>query len=86
MESDILKFTQSIQTYSQEQLFDLCIGLYREKRALETGLKEYRKSDTAMARDHQKALSKIKELSAELDNLKKAFVKRVLGRIELCGS
>ena len=73
MESDILKFTQSIQTYSQEQLFDLCIGLYREKCALETGLKEYRKSDTAMARDHQKALSKIKELNEELNVLKKAF-------------
>lgn len=73
MEAEIQKFAESIQSMTKDQLFSLCVQLRRENAALDAGLKEYRASDTAMARDYQKALRKIKDLEAELRDLKKAM-------------
>ena len=73
MEADIQKFADSIRNLTQEQLFSLCLQQRRENLALEAGLKEYRASDTAMARDHQCALRRIKDLEKENHDLKKAL-------------
>ena len=73
MEADIQIFAESLQNRSKKELLDLCVEQRRDICALETAMKEYRASDTAMARDHQRALQKIKELESDLKNLKKAF-------------
>ena len=73
MEADIQKFTESLQDRSKEELIGLCAGQKRDICALENAMREYRASDTAMARDHQRALQRINGLEPGLKNLKKAF-------------
>ena len=73
MEADIQAFADSIQHYTREQLLDLCVQMRRDNSALETKLKEYRASDTAMARDYQKNLEKTRDLQKQLDDLQQAF-------------
>ena len=69
MEAEIKKFEESIQHMNASELICLCVQQKRDNCALENALKEYRASDTALARDHQKALQKIKDLEAEVKNL-----------------
>ena len=66
MEAEIKKFEESIQHMNASELICLCVQQKRDNCALENALKEYRASDTALARDHQKALQKIKDLEAEV--------------------
>ena len=73
MEAVIQAFAESIQYFTKEQLFGLCVQLKRDNCALDTALKEYRASDTAMARDYQHVRQKIKDLEKELQDLKKAL-------------
>ena len=70
MEAEIKKFEESIQHMNVSELIHFCVQLKRDNCALENALKEYRASDTTLARDHQKALRKIADLEAEVMNLK----------------
>lgn len=73
MEAVIQEFAKSIQSFTKNQLFDLCLQQKRDICALEAGLKAYRDTDTAMARDHQSALQKIKELEVQVKELQCAL-------------
>lgn len=73
MEAVIQAFIDSILDFNKAQLFDLCVELKRSAYASEILIKEYRDSDKAMARDHQHALQKIKDLEKENLDLKKTI-------------
>lgn len=82
MEAEIQKFANIISSYTFEQLFELCIQLKRDNVEHEIYRKEIRKSDTAIARDHQALLKKYKALQSEHDVLKKDH-ERVLAQKQL---
>ncbi len=73
MEAVIQAFINSILDFSKAQLFDLCVRLKRDDYTKEIRIKEYSESDKAMARDHQHALQKIRDLKKENLDLKKAL-------------
>ena len=69
MEATIQYFADSIRNCSREELFQLCLELKRQAADAELCLKSLRESDTAMARDYQNAMEKIRELQAEKEGL-----------------
>ncbi len=73
MEAAIQAFINSIQSFTKEQLFDLCVQLKRDNYDMDICIKEYRSSDKTMARDYQQALEAIKDRDKEIKDLKKAL-------------
>lgn len=73
MEADIRKFADSINSYTKEQLFDLCLQLKRDNSTLEIYRKETRRSDTAIAREYQELSKSFKDLKSKYDDLLKSY-------------
>ena len=73
MEATIQYFADSIRNCSREELFQLCLELKRQAADAELCLKSLRESDTAMARDYQNAMEKIRELQAEKEGLQSDY-------------
>ncbi|MBR3342561.1 MAG: IS66 family transposase [Solobacterium sp.] len=73
MEATIQYFADSILSCSKEELFQLCLELKRQAVNAELCLKSLRESDTAMARDYQNAMEKIRKLQAEKEELQSSY-------------